>query len=421
MFVPLFALSGIEGRLFAPLGEAYIVSILASLVVSITLTPVMAYYLLPRHEAPGTTRDSRLVRGSEARQSALARLGLRAAAPVVMAAASCGRDRRVRRGRCCRARSCRPSTKARSPSTSLLNPGISLAESNRVGLHRRAADPGGAGGEGRRAAAPGAPNSTSMPKAFTPPRSTSTSSRRARPKTEIVADIRSRLAVLPVAVNVGQPISHRLDHMLSGVRAQIAAQNLRRRPRHAARPSAEDLRSGSQPFRASSTCRSRSRFAFPQLEISRRLHEGRALWRRSRWRVTEPETLLNGRVVSRVVDGYRRFDVTLRLPNPMRTTEGLGDLLIETPAGWIPARQIADSARPTAPTRSCARTLAGASSFSRTPMARPTWRRSSPTIRSDLRRAHLPEGYFTRLEGTFQAQEEASRDHRCSVRSCRSR
>ena len=58
--------------------------------------------------------------------------------------------------------------------------------------------------------------------------------------------------------------------------------------------------------------------------------------------VDQLSRLSNGRVVSRVVDGYRRFDVTMRLPNHLRTTERLGDLLIETPVGWIPARQVAD-------------------------------------------------------------------------------
>ena len=132
VFVPLFALSGIEGRLFAPLGQAYIVSILCSLLVSITLTPVMAYYLLPGLKQL-REHEGGLVRWLKARNAALLERAFRhprllmggAGLAVLLAIA----------GAFLLPRAFLPPFNEGSYTINMtFNPGISLAESNRVGL-----------------------------------------------------------------------------------------------------------------------------------------------------------------------------------------------------------------------------------------------------------------------------------------------
>jgi HME family heavy-metal exporter len=99
----------------------------------------------------------------------------------------------------------------------------------------------------------------------------------------------------------------------------------------------------------------------------------------------------------------------MRLPDRLRTTQKLGDLLIETPVGWIPARQIADIRETEGPNQILRengrrRVVVLANTDGRTDMAKVV-----AAIRQELSSTKLPEGFFTQLEGTFQAQEEATR------------
>jgi HME family heavy-metal exporter len=125
--------------------------------------------------------------------------------------------------------------------------------------------------------------------------------------------------------------------------------------------------------------------------------------------VDQLSRLSNGRVISRVVDGYRRFDVVMRLPEGLRTTQGLGDLLIETPAGWIPARQIAEIKETVGPNQILRengrrRLVVLANSDGKTDMAKLV-----EQIRAVIAGTKMPDGTFVSLEGTFQAQEQAAR------------
>ncbi|MGH6768247.1 MAG: efflux RND transporter permease subunit [Xanthobacteraceae bacterium] len=405
VFVPLFALSGIEGRLFTPLGQAYIISILASLLVSITLTPVMAYLMLPGMKRL-RERESPLVRLLKRGNGALLALAFRhtallmaATAFAVAAAAAVA---------VVLPRAFLPSFNEGTFTISVsMQPGISLAESSRVGAiaERLVMELPEAQSVGRRTGraeldehAEGV-HSSELDLALKPS---------SRSRAEIIAELRDRLAVLPVSVNVGQPISHRLDHLLSGVRAEIAvkifgddldslrdvAENLRQRL--AGIPGLVDLQVEKQVL-------------VPQLEI-------RVDYRRAALYGMQPAAIIeqlsrlsNGHVVSRIVDGYRRYDVVVRLSDNLRTTQRLGDLLLETPAGWVPARQLADIVETDGPNQilreNGRRRLAV---FANTD-ARANLNQVVAAIRAEVSRTTALESGFISLEGSFKAQEDATR------------
>ncbi|WP_213285233.1 efflux RND transporter permease subunit [Bradyrhizobium sp. sGM-13] len=405
VFVPLFALSGIEGRLFAPLGHAYIISILASLLVSITLTPVLAYYLLPGMKRL-MERESWLVRklksaNHAALRFAFARKGLLLSltALAVLGAGA---------GAFALKRAFLP---AFNEGTFTINiafaPGVSLSESSRVGsiAERLLLDVPEVISVGRRTGraeldehAEGV-HSSDLEVDLKPSR---------RPKSEIVADIRSRLSVLPLSINVGQPISHRLDHLLSGVRAELALK-LFGDDLDTLRNSAEELRTRLAKIDGIQDLQVEKQVRIPQLEV-RVDYTRAALYGVQPGAVTEQlSRLSSGRVISRVVDGYKRYDVVMRLPERLRTTEKLGELLIKTPSGWIPARQIADVKETDGPNQILRengrrRIVVLANSDGKTDMAEIVRR-----IRAELQATSLPQGVTANLEGTFQAQEEASR------------
>ncbi|KQO91493.1 multidrug transporter AcrB [Methylobacterium sp. Leaf90] len=403
VFVPLFALSGIEGRLFVPLGVAYIVSILASLIVSITLTPVLASYLLARggsHKAADTWLVRHLKRGNAAlltwafgHRAFL--LGLTGLAVV---AAGIGATRLPRAF-------LPPFNEGTLALGLAYNPGIPLAESHRLGLvaERLIGEVPEVISVGRRTGraemdehAEGV-HSSELDVDLKP----------GRPKEAILADLRSRLAVLPAVLNVGQPISHRLDHMLSGIRAEVAIK-IYGDDLDTLRSLAETLRTKVAGIDGMADLQVEKQVRIPQLRVDVD-HERAALYGLTPASVTDAlATLSNGRTVSQIIEGNRRFDVVIRLGDEDRSTTGLGDLLISTPAGRIPLRRVADVTEADGPNQiSRENTQRRIAVFGNTDK-----KRDLAAVVADVRRAvdetRWPAGYRVGLEGTFQAQEEAS-------------
>jgi HME family heavy-metal exporter len=229
-----------------------------------------------------------------------------------------------------------------------------------------------------------------------------------RPRDEILGEIRARLAVLPASVSVGQPIAHRMDHMLSGIRAEVALK-IYGDDLDTIRNLAETLRRRLASVKGLADLQVEKQNRIPQLRVEADYDRAKLYGVTPAALTGALEGMSSGRIVSQVVtEGNRRFDVVIRLSDADRSTMGLEDLLIETPSGHIPLHLVAKIQETDGPNQilreNGQRRIAVYANSDGT--------RDRAEIVADIRGAlaetQWPQGYSATLEGTYQAYEEAA-------------
>ena len=403
VFVPLFALPGIEGRLFSPLGIAYIVSILASMFVSITVTPVLSFYLLPnmkrleRGDSPLVAwlkrMDARLLVWSFPRARALIAI---AVLLVAAAAASVAYFPRM----------FLPAFNEGSLVLSMmLNPGTSLAEANRVGALAETLilDVPEVTQIGRRT---GRAELDEHAEGVHFAEIDVDLMQSERNREQIMAEIRDRLAVLPAQVAIGQPISHRLDHLLSGVRAQIALK-IFGDDVDTLRGLAEQMRSRLAMIPGLVDLTVEKQVLIPQITVRLDHRKAAQAGLASGEAIRLLRALTEGAHGAQIVDGARRYELVLRLPDAQRSPQDLARTLIDTPAGRLPVSAIATVEETDGPNQigreNGRRRIVVYANTDGSDMSRVI-----ADIRSAISQTALPAGTFISLEGQFQAQERAT-------------
>ena len=402
VFVPLFALPGIEGRLFAPMGIAYIVSILASMLVSMTVTPVLAYYLLPNMkqlahgDSPLVRRiktwDASVLEWSFPRTKAILAV---AAVAVIVAAASVPFFPRA---------FLPPFNEGSLVMGMTFTPGTSLAEANRMGALAEALV-------------------KEVPEVIKVGRRTGRAEldehaegvhsaeidldlkRSERDREVVMADIRSRLGVIPASIAIGQPISHRLDHLLSGVRAQIALK-IYGDDLDTLRGLAEGLRGRLVNVPGLVDLSIERQVLIPQIKVRVDYRKAAQYGLAPGQVLSALQTLSEGERVIQVVDGPRRFDLMVRLPDDSRSPQDLARVMLDSPAGRIPLSAVATVEEGDGPNQ-----IGRENGRRRIVVYANTDGSDMSRVIADVRKAiaatPMPGSYFVSIEGQFQAQEQA--------------
>lgn len=408
-FIPLFFLTGMEGRMLVPLGISFIVALIASTVVALTLTPVLCSYLLAKKSTTGKEEKEpfvvRKLKGvyEIALRLALTHkkwvLGITGSVLLVTVVIFFGLGR-----------SFLPSFNEGSFTVNVSTlPGIAIDESDKIG--RMAED-----------------ILLSVPEIQTTGRKTGRAELdehalgvnvseieapfvlKNRSKDEVLKEIREKLKTIPGAnIEIGQPISHRIDAMLSGTRANIAIKlfgtDLTRMF-----TIGNQIKASIKDIKGIADLNVEQQVERPQLKIVPR-RELLAKYGITLSEFTEMiNVLLAGEVVSQVYENNRSFDLTLKVDNENRETiERISNLMIDANGKKIPLEYIATISSATGPN-----TINRENAVRKIVVSANVADRDLRGVVNDIQKKideniQLPEGYHIEYGGQFESEQAASR------------
>lgn len=408
-FLPLFFLSGMEGRMLKPLGITFIISLMASTLVALTVTPVLSTFLLGSQNSDKTGKEPALVRWLKKyyekalnwsvghKKSIIFGVGALLAAAVVMFFTLGG--------------SFLPAFNEGSFTISISTvPGISLEESDRMG---RTAEElllsipeiktvGRKTGRAELDEHAFGVNSSEFECPFELGKKT---------RKQLTDEVRQKLAVLPgVNIEIGGPISHRIDAMLSGTKANIAIK-LFGSDLNKMYEIGQKIKTSISGVEGIADINVEQQVERPELNITPKREM------LARYGISLPEfaevvrVMMEGEVVSTVYEGNRSFDLTLKVNDDARSSiERISDLTIDTGDGKkVPISYVADI-----------KSAAGPNTINRENVSRKLVVSCNATggelakavgaIREKIaENIELPEGYHIEYGGQFESEERASK------------
>lgn len=409
VFLPIFFLSGVEGRLLRPMGYAYITSIFASLLVALTVTPVLCAYLLPNANLLGKQGDSWLVTHLKRFYQKTLDAVLKVPNLVIVSAIAAlivslaivpflGR-------------SFLPEFNEGSLTISLLTvPGTSLKESNKMGRlaeeillsHPEVISTARRTGRAELDEHAQGVNAAELDVKF---------QLNNKPKEDFLDELRNSLTAIPgTNVTIGQPIGHRIDHMLSGTRANIAVK-IFGTDIYRLRSLAEQIRGQMEAVDGIVDLAVEQQIDVPQVRIK---FDRRAM---ANYGVTVGDmaeaidVAFNGEVASQILEGQQSYNLIVRFNEQNRgNIERIRNALLDTPLGpKVPLSQLAKVVNEKGPN-----TISRENVQRKIVVQANVSGRDLRSVIDDIRRGmdeniSLPTGYHIEFGGQFESEQAATR------------